>query len=521
MRIDAQPIPAPTKTFDANEAISITSGDHGSIGCESSCDPVPEWFRGLSRRLFMAPGAPDGWAAIHTKPHVACSLLLSSRFVCVGLWAGIYLGGFSQTIWYRLVPLLLFVTAFHFNTIMFWRIGPAWAATRIHSICRVFAIVCLALITVPSFVSSQSLTPFDERSYFIISGSVALWLMVLGAQLGASKYNQFPEPLKSLHLPLINSIWNTIRILDPVTDMSLVRIALKQSDPPCYWLGSPCPCSRYNIMASVIGVFTFVYLLASIAITLGEKRLSERTLSAGITAQTLVFCVSFTCEALLVALTVLQLLTASRDPRLRGDAGSAKRADLRGDIVVTALSFALTCAAFSAVLLLQVRRVRAWLAAGGAAAAQRARRVPSAFARRTRAAHAGPAAGVVLPVLGGAPAHGLDGTIRVVGVGDGGHEQLAGRGVDADIQWTLDAVEGGGRAGARDDDGAASGTVGGDAGAHAAAVGVDIVDMEEDAGNVKSTWDHAADKSTQDEDQVAACALEAVDVAGDTQPGLE
>lgn len=56
-----------------------------------------------------------------------------------------------------------------------------------------------------------------------------------------------------------------------------------QTEPPCYWFGALCPCSRYIIMASAIGVFTFIYLLASIAITLGEKKLSERKLVAGLT----------------------------------------------------------------------------------------------------------------------------------------------------------------------------------------------------------------------------------------------
>lgn len=56
-----------------------------------------------------------------------------------------------------------------------------------------------------------------------------------------------------------------------------------QADPPCHWFGSPCPCLRYIIIASAIGFLTFTYLLASIAITLGEKKLSERVLWAGIT----------------------------------------------------------------------------------------------------------------------------------------------------------------------------------------------------------------------------------------------
>ena len=59
--------------------------------------------------------------------------------------------------------------------------------------------------------------------------------------------------------------------------------ACMQSDPPCHWLGSPCACDRFIIVASLIGAFTTVYLLSSIALTLGEKRLSQRTLVAGMT----------------------------------------------------------------------------------------------------------------------------------------------------------------------------------------------------------------------------------------------
>lgn len=68
----------------------------------------------------------------------------------------------------------------------------------------------------------------------------------------------------------------------------------------------------------------------------------------------MVFCVSFTCESFLVALTVLQLMTASRDPALRGDAAEEEAERLRGDIIVTSLSFLLTCAAFAATLAMQV-----------------------------------------------------------------------------------------------------------------------------------------------------------------------
>lgn len=94
-------------------------------------------------------------------------------------------------------------------------------------------------------------------------------------------------------------------------------------------------------------------------------------------AQALVFCISFACETLLVALTVVQLLTASSDPRLHasGAAGDAEQDRLRGDILVTALSFSLTCAAFGVMLVMQVGRLRERVLAGGRvmhACAQRA-----------------------------------------------------------------------------------------------------------------------------------------------------
>ena len=57
-------------------------------------------------------------------------------------------------------------------------------------------------------------------------------------------------------------------------------------------------------------------------------------------------------------LTVLQLLTAARSPRLHDSAAAGPRTSIRGDLTVTALSFALTCTSFTMVLLLRVRRIR-------------------------------------------------------------------------------------------------------------------------------------------------------------------
>jgi len=223
--------------------VTSTTADKVST-CER--DLVPEWFRETCVHLGMAAGAPDGWATIHVKPHVPCTLLLASRFVCMGTWVGIFGGGFSDMVWYRLAPLVGFVATFTCNTAMFWRCGPSWAPTRRHNICRLLALVCLALLVIPSFVGPASMTPFGEKSYFILGGSVALWLMVIGAHLGASQHNQSPEPLTSLGPPVITATWNTVRILDPVTDMSLIRVVLNQvcrcQRQRCAWHACPKAC---------------------------------------------------------------------------------------------------------------------------------------------------------------------------------------------------------------------------------------------------------------------------------------
>lgn len=75
-------------------------------------------------------------------------------------------------------------------------------------------------------------------------------------------------------------------------------------------------------------------------------------------AQTFFLCISFVCESAIVVLTVLQLLTAARSPRLHDSAAAGPRTSIRGDLTVTALSFALTCTSFTMVLLLRVRRIR-------------------------------------------------------------------------------------------------------------------------------------------------------------------
>lgn len=196
-------------------------------------------------RLGMAPGAPDGWAAIHVKPQIPCFILLSSRFVCVGVMTGIFIGGFSEVRWFRIIPSLGFALSFLFNTGMFWRLGPVWAPTRIHNTFRAIAVVFLALIAIPSFVGPASMTPFGSRTYTILVGSFGLWLMILGTQLGAAKQNLFPEPLKTLGPPLVNSVWNTVRVLDPVTDMSLINIVLNQV----------CPSSNMFAVSSTRAVF--------------------------------------------------------------------------------------------------------------------------------------------------------------------------------------------------------------------------------------------------------------------------
>lgn len=206
---------------DVSDCVSVGLGNGTAVS-------APEWFKRLSRWMWMAPEASDGWATIHVKPHIACFLLITSRIFCVVVWTGIFVGGFSELRWFRLVPVVGFVLAFLINTGMFWRLGPQWAATPVHTLLRVTAIVFLAFLSIPAFVGPESMTPFGSRSTWILTGAFGLWLMVVGAQLGAAKQNLFPEPLKSLGPPLMNSVWNSIRIVDPMTDMSLIRIVLNQ-----------------------------------------------------------------------------------------------------------------------------------------------------------------------------------------------------------------------------------------------------------------------------------------------------
>eukprot|EP00892_Ulva_mutabilis_P000460 jgi/Ulvmu1/10414/UM062_0010.1 len=319
-------------------------GDNADAAIGSS--PHSSDFRQWCRRLGMVDEAATEWEKWHVKP-------LRTLVVCMGSAVGFCLViavtftlGFPLDGWYPHVFVVSYVTVQTIHFGFFWRRGPLYSQSRVYSVCLPLILLSTFAVMIPAIAGPLTLVPFKNRLVATAAASAAVWLISLSGYTGASLGDQPETPHSSFSTALLAATWTTVRVMDPLTDMVLIRLMLELAEPPCYWFGRTAPCWRYHLLAILTGAFTSLYLLASVGLGVFGGLLQQPQYQKRLRWVFLaVHGTSFLCEAALVSVTLLKLFTEARDPRFgRSDPAAVRQ--LRINTAVTTVSFAFTAVAF-------------------------------------------------------------------------------------------------------------------------------------------------------------------------------
>lgn len=185
------------------------------------------WFRATCERLGMATYAAAAWEEWHIKPTRIFAVCMGSVVCCYSTIMGTFLPGCQVDSWYPLPFLLGYGIAQMVQFGFYWRRGPRHAGTPAHYTGVASMMLCIFALIIPAIAGPVRLVPFQNRLLTTVLLSIAVWLFVLGGYTGASAPDKPPTPYKTMAVPLLKATWTTVRVMDPITDMVLVRMLLE------------------------------------------------------------------------------------------------------------------------------------------------------------------------------------------------------------------------------------------------------------------------------------------------------
>lgn len=184
-------------------------------------------FRQLCRRLGMLEDAARHWEQWHVKPFSNMVVCMGSGLGCGVLLLVTFTLGSSFNGWYPHVFVFSYSVVQTVNLMFFWRRGPGHSGTHAHSICVCLLILCFFAFSIPAIAGPLPLVPFENRLITTATISLALWLLSFSGYTGGSAADRPEVPHTSFAAPLLTATWVTVRVMDPVTDMILVRLILE------------------------------------------------------------------------------------------------------------------------------------------------------------------------------------------------------------------------------------------------------------------------------------------------------
>lgn len=190
-------------------------------------------FQKACRRLGMAETAADAWAEWHVKPMLNLFVCMGSTVLFCAIVMATFLLGLPLHGWYPLVFIVGYGVAQAIQFGFYWRRGPRHAGTPAHYIGFAFIMLFLLALMIPAIAGPPQLVPFNNRLLTTALLTVALWLFVVSGYTGASAPDKPSVPHITFAAPLLKAAWATVRVMDPITDMILVRMLLELVRSSC------------------------------------------------------------------------------------------------------------------------------------------------------------------------------------------------------------------------------------------------------------------------------------------------
>ena len=187
-------------------------------------------------RFGMLSRAWDGWSKMHVNPFAAMGFYFSSVVASAVMNAYLVTAlPLNRSIHCYLVtaPLMLNVVQTIVPICTIWRYGPQVVHHRLYTLFIVVYMVCSMPVTYMVFFGPQSTIPWNNRFKAIAVCTVQSLFAHMAGAAGGMPGGQPPEPRTSIWKPLCEATLQTLRLMDSVTDITLVGELVYEVREPC------------------------------------------------------------------------------------------------------------------------------------------------------------------------------------------------------------------------------------------------------------------------------------------------
>ena len=289
--------------------------------------------------VFMRQNTTAGWSRIHVQPDTACVADIASGLIGSSVLSLLYVLGFPWPTWRVHIPAIVLLAAMQLHVGGIWCMGPTFARTKRGLLILGVACISACILIGSASLGPLKFVPFQNRVTFTVWAAVGCLVSSWYLACGAGPGDQPSEPYTTLLTPVINSAFSTLRLMDCQTDMTFARVLWDQvlplptrshpisthqqlqthavvwqtccsmpdvcirayacvyiptrhisrsrheyrdhetlmQGPECHWFGSTASCTRFKVMAAVVGSSGLAVLttLACVVFVGGQQMLYD------------------------------------------------------------------------------------------------------------------------------------------------------------------------------------------------------------------------------------------------------
>jgi hypothetical protein len=180
----------------------------------------------LCKNLRMHASAADGWTAMSMKPRAAVCIFFVSDILCISICFLTFVIGLLHSSWQPFVGISLvpFFTLEFVLTFCFWRNGPMLAKTKFYSLVFFVWLCAGSPIPLLTFLGPPATLPFNSLLASTLLTGATVFASNVVNKLGRVPLDHPPAPMPNFRIVFFDATVRTLRIMDALTDMILIRL---------------------------------------------------------------------------------------------------------------------------------------------------------------------------------------------------------------------------------------------------------------------------------------------------------
>lgn len=176
----------------------------------------------------MTTEAIEGWSELCCQPFSMCFTLFLSVLSMQTVLAIMLAGKRPVTAWHVIVPHTTIIGVWSVLSVRMWRMGPQSAGTMLSGLLAIPHMMVVLFVGISTCTGPNSWMPYGDRSLGVVLLSFLAFFVNMTGNCGAVPTLHPEQPHPNLQKPLLQSLLETGRIMDTLTDTYTVRNLLLQ-----------------------------------------------------------------------------------------------------------------------------------------------------------------------------------------------------------------------------------------------------------------------------------------------------